>query len=81
MAAAHRSGLLRALNVYGPTECTVDATAGWIDEPGEPHIGAVLPGLRMRLLDENLAPAGPGRAASSTSPARAWAAATGAAPR
>ncbi|MFC9267216.1 amino acid adenylation domain-containing protein [Streptomyces zhihengii] len=60
LAAAHRSGLLRALNVYGPTECTVDATAGWIDEPGEPHIGAVLPGLRMRLLDENLAPAGPG---------------------
>ncbi|MFF8377919.1 amino acid adenylation domain-containing protein [Streptomyces sp. NPDC015661] len=60
LAAAHRSGLLRALNVYGPTECTVDATAGWIDGPGEPHIGAVLPGLRMRLLDEKLAPVGPG---------------------
>ncbi|TXS47878.1 non-ribosomal peptide synthetase [Streptomyces sp. t39] len=60
LAAAHRSGLLRAVNVYGPTECTVDATAGWIDEPGEPHIGAVLPGLRMRLLDEHLAPVGPG---------------------
>ncbi|MEU6170163.1 non-ribosomal peptide synthetase [Streptomyces tanashiensis] len=60
LAAAHRSGLLRALNVYGPTECTVDATAGWIDGPGEPHIGAVLPGLRMRLLDEGLAPVGPG---------------------
>lgn len=60
LAAAHRTGLLRALNVYGPTECTVDATAGWIDEPGEPHIGAVLPGLRMRLLDENLVPVAPG---------------------
>ncbi|MFD8205022.1 amino acid adenylation domain-containing protein [Streptomyces sp. NPDC059695] len=60
LAAAHRTGLLRALNVYGPTECTVDATAGWIDAPGEPHIGAVLPGLRMRLLDEKLAPVGPG---------------------
>ncbi|MER5208124.1 amino acid adenylation domain-containing protein [Streptomyces sp. NPDC002825] len=60
LAAAHRSGLLRALNVYGPTECTVDATAGWIDAPGEPHIGAVLPGLRMLLLDEKLAPVGPG---------------------
>ncbi|MCZ0978342.1 non-ribosomal peptide synthetase [Streptomyces diastatochromogenes] len=58
--AAHRSGLLNALNVYGPTECTVDATAGRIDAPGEPHIGAVLPGLRMRLLDEKLAPVGPG---------------------
>ncbi|MFF0477530.1 amino acid adenylation domain-containing protein [Streptomyces sp. NPDC004284] len=60
LAAAHRSGLLRALNVYGPTECTVDATAGRIDAPGEPHIGAVLPGLRMRLLDEKLVPVGPG---------------------
>ncbi|MFF0428848.1 amino acid adenylation domain-containing protein [Streptomyces sp. NPDC004520] len=59
-AAARRSGLLRAFNVYGPTECTVDATAGRIDAPGEPHIGAVLPGLRMRLLDEKLAPVGPG---------------------
>ncbi|SEE02180.1 non-ribosomal peptide synthetase [Streptomyces sp. TLI_105] len=60
LVAAHRSGLLRALNVYGPTECTVDSTAGWIDGPGEPHIGAVLPGLRMRLLDEKLVPVEPG---------------------
>lgn len=60
LAVAHQSGLLRALNVYGPTECTVDATVGWIDRPGDPHIGAVLPGLRMQLLDENLAPAAPG---------------------
>ncbi|MFE0646737.1 amino acid adenylation domain-containing protein [Streptomyces sp. NPDC058877] len=61
-AAAHQAGLLRALNVYGPTECTVDSTAAWIDGPGEPHIGAVLPGLEMRLLDEKLAPVGPGEA-------------------
>jgi amino acid adenylation domain-containing protein len=60
LAAAHRSGLLRAVNLYGPTECTVDATAGWIDGPGEPHLGTVLPGLRMLLLDEELAPVGPG---------------------
>ncbi|MFF7337769.1 amino acid adenylation domain-containing protein [Streptomyces sp. NPDC008163] len=60
LAEAHRAGVLRAVNVYGPTECTVDATAGWIEEPGEPHIGAVLPGLRMRLLDAHLAPVGPG---------------------
>ncbi|MEU8760205.1 amino acid adenylation domain-containing protein [Streptomyces sp. NPDC048659] len=60
LAAAHTAGLLRALNVYGPTETTVDATAGWIDRPGEPHIGSVLPGLRMRLLDEHLAPVAPG---------------------
>ncbi|GAA2933308.1 amino acid adenylation domain-containing protein [Kitasatospora cinereorecta] len=62
LAAAHRSGLLRALNVYGPTECTVDATAGWIDRPGRPHIGTVLPGLRALLLDEGLAPVAPGEA-------------------
>ncbi|THA64243.1 amino acid adenylation domain-containing protein [Streptomyces sp. A0958] len=62
LAAARRSGVLRAVNVYGPTECTVDATAGWIEEPGEPHIGAVLPGLRMRLLDEHLVPVSPGEA-------------------
>ncbi|MFH8255535.1 amino acid adenylation domain-containing protein [Streptomyces roseolus] len=60
LAAAHTSGLLRALNVYGPTECTVDATAGWIDRPGQPHIGTVLPGLSMRLLDDRLAPVAPG---------------------
>ncbi|MFE2556357.1 amino acid adenylation domain-containing protein [Streptomyces sp. NPDC059352] len=62
LAAAHASGLLRALNVYGPTETTVDATAGWIDRPGEAHIGTVLPGLRMRLLDDKLTPVTPGEA-------------------
>ncbi|MFG2406438.1 amino acid adenylation domain-containing protein [Streptomyces brevispora] len=62
LAAAHGSGLLRALNVYGPTECTVDATAGWIDGPGTPHIGTALPGLRSLLLDERLVPVAPGEA-------------------
>ncbi|EST38306.1 hypothetical protein N566_08165, partial [Streptomycetaceae bacterium MP113-05] len=62
LAAAHRSCLLRALNVYGPTECTVDATAGWIDRPEEPHIGKALPGLRACVLDEKLAPVAPGEA-------------------
>lgn len=62
LAAAHRSGLLRAANMYGPTECAVDATAGWIDGPGEPHIGTVLPGLRAYLLDQDLAPVAPGEA-------------------
>ncbi|HZP50427.1 non-ribosomal peptide synthetase [Actinocrinis sp.] len=49
-------GVLRAVNVYGPTECTVDSTAGWIASGDRPHIGSVLPGLRMRLLDEALRP-------------------------
>ncbi|AZK92921.1 MULTISPECIES: non-ribosomal peptide synthetase [Streptomyces] len=53
------AGTVRAVNLYGPTECTVDATAGWIEPAGRtPHIGGVLPGLRMRVLDEKLAPVG-----------------------
>ncbi|MFJ5548065.1 amino acid adenylation domain-containing protein [Streptomyces sp. NPDC093225] len=54
------AGVLRAVNLYGPTECTVDSTAGWIHASDEPHIGSVLPGLRMHVLDEKLAPVEPG---------------------
>lgn len=54
------SGDLRAVNVYGPTECTVDSTAGWITPGVKPHIGTVLPGLSMRLLDEKLRPVADG---------------------
>ena len=51
------AGAVRAVNLYGPTECTVDATAGWIDPgDGPPHIGSALPGLRVLLLDEFLDP-------------------------
>ncbi|MFD5598378.1 amino acid adenylation domain-containing protein [Streptomyces griseorubiginosus] len=50
------AGRLRAVNLYGPTECTVDATAGWIGKDAAPHIGRPLPGLRARLLDERLRP-------------------------
>ncbi|TXL89742.1 non-ribosomal peptide synthetase [Streptomyces sp. IB2014 016-6] len=53
-------GVVRAVNLYGPTECTVDATAGWIAAGDDPHIGAVLPGLRMRLLDDGLRPVADG---------------------
>lgn len=53
-------GVLRTVNLYGPTECTVDSTAGWIDGADEPHIGSVLPGLRMRVLDEKLNPVAEG---------------------
>ncbi|WP_117215332.1 non-ribosomal peptide synthetase [Allorhizocola rhizosphaerae] len=54
------SGALRAVNLYGPTECTVDSTAGWITSGVKPHIGTVLPGLSMRLLDEQLRPVADG---------------------
>jgi amino acid adenylation domain-containing protein len=56
LAALVDAGVLRAVNVYGPTECTVDATAGWITADRPPHIGHVLPGLSLRLLDDALRP-------------------------
>jgi amino acid adenylation domain-containing protein len=45
-------------NVYGPTECTVDAT--WIaaqDYPARPTIGRPIPNARVYILDKNLRPA------------------------
>ncbi|WP_330261289.1 non-ribosomal peptide synthetase [Streptomyces sp. NBC_00539] len=53
-------GVLRTVNLYGPTECTVDSTAGWVDPADAPHIGSGLPGLRMRVLDEKLNPVAEG---------------------
>ncbi|MFE0582150.1 non-ribosomal peptide synthetase [Streptomyces sp. NPDC058874] len=44
-----------ALNLYGPTECTVDAITAPIAGPG-PHLGEPLPGVRAYLLDGRLAP-------------------------
>ncbi|MFD5429387.1 non-ribosomal peptide synthetase [Streptomyces sp. NPDC127084] len=44
-----------ALNLYGPTECTVDAITTQITGPG-PHLGEPLPGVRAYLLDDRLAP-------------------------
>lgn len=40
-------------NLYGPTECTVDATCARIGEGPEaaPHIGRPLPGVRVYILD------------------------------
>ncbi|MCI4066954.1 non-ribosomal peptide synthetase [Micromonospora sp. R77] len=60
LAALVESGVLRAVNVYGPTECVVDATAGWITGDRPPHIGTVLPGLDLRLLDDALRPVAAG---------------------
>ncbi|MFE5719401.1 non-ribosomal peptide synthetase [Streptomyces erythrochromogenes] len=44
-----------ALNLYGPTECTVDAITAPITGPG-PHLGEPLAGVRAYLLDGRLAP-------------------------
>ncbi|UOX91001.1 non-ribosomal peptide synthetase [Amycolatopsis sp. FBCC-B4732] len=47
---------LEALNLYGPTESTVDATATWVTGPA-PHIGVPLAGIRAHVLDAALRPA------------------------
>ncbi|MFE4515305.1 non-ribosomal peptide synthetase [Kitasatospora sp. NPDC056783] len=48
-------GGIEAVNLYGPTECTVEAVTAPISGPG-PHLGEALPGVRLYLLDEKLAP-------------------------
>ncbi|MFE3763083.1 amino acid adenylation domain-containing protein [Streptomyces sp. NPDC059104] len=60
LARLGERGVLRTVNLYGPTECTVDATASWVDGADEPHIGSALPGLRTRVLDEGLNPVSEG---------------------
>ncbi|MCL7493620.1 non-ribosomal peptide synthetase [Streptomyces sp. MCA2] len=55
LAAAHDARRLEAVNLYGPTECTVDATASWIEDSA-PHIGRPLPGIRSHVLDAALRP-------------------------
>ncbi|GLW90658.1 amino acid adenylation domain-containing protein [Actinokineospora globicatena] len=42
-----------ALNLYGPTECTVDATWTTV-EPGTPHIGRAISGADAVVLDSAL---------------------------
>ncbi|MCS0710057.1 non-ribosomal peptide synthetase [Massilia aurea] len=42
----------RFFNMYGPTECTVDATIGLIDNTSErPHIGTTISNAHVYLLD------------------------------
>ncbi|HEX8095504.1 non-ribosomal peptide synthetase [Jatrophihabitans sp.] len=56
LAEAGARGVLEAVNLYGPTECTVDSTASWVTGPGGPQIGVALPGIQARVLDEQLRP-------------------------
>src|SRR6266542_2521362 len=47
------SGSIKFYNMYGPTECTVDATIGAvIDQDEIPHIGHAVANTRIYLLDE-----------------------------
>ncbi|WP_410594830.1 amino acid adenylation domain-containing protein [Amycolatopsis sp. lyj-23] len=47
-------------NVYGPTECTVDALSRRIDGGGRPSLGLPLRNLRVYVLDDDLRPVPPG---------------------
>jgi amino acid adenylation domain-containing protein/FkbM family methyltransferase len=48
-------------SLYGPTECTVDATVCRVDRsPAGPSLGTALPNVRVCLLDERLRPVPPG---------------------
>ena len=40
------------VNVYGPTECTVDSTACRIEQRQSPTIGMPLPNVRVHVVDE-----------------------------
>jgi amino acid adenylation domain-containing protein len=49
----------RFFNVYGPTECTVDATwTAVTDAADQPTIGRPIPNAQAYILDKNLKPAG-----------------------
>ncbi|MEU1423136.1 non-ribosomal peptide synthase/polyketide synthase [Kitasatospora sp. NPDC005751] len=61
-AAQHDLGVT-AYNVYGPTECTVDALYGrCADRPERPVVGRPGRNLRAYVLDEVLRPVPPGMA-------------------
>src|SRR5262249_32627403 len=48
--------IVKAVNLYGPTECSVDATAAEITGAA-PHVGLPLPGVAVYVLDDALRPA------------------------
>jgi amino acid adenylation domain-containing protein len=60
LADQRAAGRLAPLNLYGPTECTVDTTYAHVDHCGGPHLGAPLPGTSVYVLDDRLRPVPPG---------------------
>ncbi|WP_207281773.1 non-ribosomal peptide synthetase [Pseudomonas sp. FW300-N2F2] len=51
---------VRVLNVYGPTECTVDTTSAWLDQHPLPSLGLPLPNTQVHVLDHHGRRAPPG---------------------
>lgn len=51
---------LRVTNMYGPTECTVDATGARLTPGSTPNIGEPIPGGRVYVLDRYLRLVPPG---------------------
>ncbi|MFI2203104.1 amino acid adenylation domain-containing protein [Streptomyces sp. NPDC020192] len=51
---------LVAHNMYGPTECTVDAVRTRLDATATPVLGLPVPGSRAYVLDDALQPTPPG---------------------
>ncbi|MFZ2528005.1 MAG: amino acid adenylation domain-containing protein, partial [Rhodococcus sp. (in: high G+C Gram-positive bacteria)] len=51
---------LHAVNMYGPTECTVDSTGAVVVAGTGPHIGVPIDGGRAHVLDRYLRPVPPG---------------------
>ncbi|MFC8616108.1 amino acid adenylation domain-containing protein [Micromonospora purpureochromogenes] len=51
---------VRAVNLYGPTECTVDTSAAEVRAGDASTIGRPLPGVAVWVLDERLRPVPPG---------------------
>jgi amino acid adenylation domain-containing protein len=60
LADLRATGTVTAVNLYGPTECTVDATWTPVDHTGDPHLGEPLEGTRVYVLDAALGPVPPG---------------------
>ncbi len=70
----------RAFNLYGPTECTVDALVGQVTDADEPCLGRAVHGGRAYVLDRWLRPVPAGGTGELYSPAPASHAATSADP-
>ncbi|WP_327035381.1 non-ribosomal peptide synthetase [Micromonospora ureilytica] len=51
---------VRAVNLYGPTECTVDTSAAQVRTGEAPSIGRPLPGVAVWVLDDQSRPVPPG---------------------